>query len=167
MDIDFNDIDAIKSAGFHGFQKIRSLLSDFSNIPKEKGIYFILYTETHSPDFLPTGTGGHFKGQNPNITMKELKSHWVNNTIVIYIGKAGGTGSSATIQSRLKQYLKFGQGRNIGHWGGRLIWQIRNSGDLFVCWKTLPDKEPRDVERELIQMFKSEYGKRPFANLSD
>jgi hypothetical protein len=85
----------------------------------------------------------------------------------MYIGKAGGEASNATIKSRLKQYFGFGQGKNVGHWGGRLIWQLASSKSLIVCWKTLPNDDPRLFETQLIRNFVSEFKNRPFANLAD
>jgi len=167
MNIDFNNIDSIRQAGFTGFIPINTLFDDASQVPTLRGVYFIILNGNNTPEFLSIGTGGHFKTRNPNIPLSELKSNWVDNTKVIYIGKAGGKGSSASLQSRLKQYLRFGQGQPVGHWGGRLIWQIKNSGDLILCWKTLPDDDPRLVEKQLIQQFVMNYGKRPFANLTN
>lgn len=163
--MDFNDIEHIKKAGFTGFKRMSELFSDSSSIPKTKGVYLILNIERNF-DFLITGTGGHFKGKNPNVSIAELQSNWVDDAIVVYIGKAGKDGSSATLQSRLRQYFRFGQGKNVGHWGGRLIWQLRNSKDLLVCWKALPTEDPRTFEANLIQEFVLEYSKRPFANLA-
>jgi len=122
---------------------------------------------TKKGEFLTVGTGGHFKGKNPNVPISVLKANWVEDTLVVYIGKAGKDGSSATLQSRLRQYFGFGQGRDIGHWGGRLIWQLKNSADLVVCWKALPANDPRTVEADLIQQFVAKFSKRPFANLAD
>lgn len=116
---------------------------------------------------MTVGTGGHFKGKNPNVSVSELKANWVDNTIIVYIGKAGKDGSNATLHSRLRQYFGFGQGKNVGHWGGRLIWQLKNSADLVVCWKALPTADPRTVEADLIQDFVSKFSNRPFANLAD
>ncbi len=164
--MDFNDIELIKKAGFTGFKKMCELFINSSTIPKTKGVYLILNTDMKS-DFLIVGTGGHFKGKNPNVSIAELKSNWVENTIVVYIGKAGKDDSSATLQSRLRQYFSFGQGRNIGHWGGRLIWQLKDSKDLVVCWKALPTEDPRAFEADFIQQFILQFSKRPFANLAN
>lgn len=164
--MDFKDIGEIKKAGFKGFITIRELFVDSSVIPRIKGIYLVL-SLTKKRDFLIVGTGGHFKGKNPNVSISELNSNWIDHTIVVYIGKAGSDGSRATLQSRLRQYFGFGQGKNVGHWGGRLIWQLKNSADLIVCWKELPTGNPRTVEAELIQDFVSKFSKRPFANLAD
>lgn len=165
--MNFNDINEIRKDGFKGFKKMNELFMDDSSIPKEKGVYLVLNPNPESPIFLETGTGGHFKGKNPNIPIDELKSNWVDNSLVVYIGKAGKDGSQATLQSRLRQYFRFGQGKNVGHWGGRLIWQLKKSANLIVCWKTLPLSDPRTVEAELIRQFVSEFTKRPFANLVD
>jgi len=143
------------------------LFEDSSAISRIKGVYLVLYLETNPPAFLQTGSGGFFKGKDPNVSIEELKDNWVDDTIVVYIGKAGKDGSNATLQSRLRQYFGFGQGRNIGHWGGRLIWQLKNSKDLVVCWKELPNDDPGTIEAKLIQEFKSVFKKRPFANLKD
>ncbi|MCW3170013.1 hypothetical protein OMO38_15925 [Chryseobacterium sp. 09-1422] len=165
--MNFNNIEDIKKAGFTGFKKMSELFIDSSSIPKSKGVYLVLNPNFEKAEYLQIGTGGHFKGKNPNVTLDELKSNWVDNSLVVYIGKAGSETSSATLHSRLKQYFGFGQGKNIGHWGGRLIWQLKNSADLIVCWKPLPTDDPRTYENQLIKKFVSEFSKRPFANLAD
>ena len=163
----FNDIEELKKAGFTGFKKMSELFIDSSSIPKIKGVYLVLNPNFKKAEYLQIGTGGHFKGKNPNVTLDELKSNWVDNSLIVYIGKAGSETSNATLHSRLKQYFGFGQGKNIGHWGGRLIWQLKNSADLIVCWKSLPNDDPRTFENQLIRKFVSEFSKRPFANLAD
>jgi len=160
-------INEIKKAGFSGFRRMSELFTDSSSIPKEKGVYLVLDVSKESPTFLETGTGGSFKEKNPNIAISKLEEHWVENAIIVYIGKAGKDGNKATLRSRLKQYFRFGQGKKVGHWGGRLIWQLKNSNDLIVCWKELPLDDPRTIEAELIKQFVKIYSKRPFANLTD
>jgi len=163
--MDFNSIDDIKNTGFIGFKRIGKLFADDSLIPTTRGVYMVLYTSSEPPVFLEKGSGGFFKGKNPNVSIAELKSNWVNDTQVVYIGKAGKESGSATLKSRLRQYFQFGQGRDIGHYGGRLIWQIQNFSDLLVCWKELPDEDPREVEYALLSEFMKRYNKLPFANL--
>ncbi len=165
--MNFNGIEEIKKAGFTGFKKMSELFSDSSIIPRMKGVYMVLNLDNKPPEFLEIGTGGYFKGKNPNVSVGDLKSNWVDNTIVVYIGKAGKDGSGATLQSRLRQYFGFGQGGNVGHYGGRLIWQLKNCKDLIVCWKALPTEDPRTFEANLIQQFYSKFSNRPFANLTD
>jgi hypothetical protein len=184
--MDFNSKNKLREAGFEGFKTFKEIEKLFNEIrfakhPKDasyhddssyslnnKGVYLVLNPDYEKePEFRPIGTGGHPKGKDPNVTIDELKSNWVDNSLVVYIGKAGGDGEKATLQSRLKQYLRFGQEKKSPHGGGRFIWQLKNSADLIVCWKRLPNDDPRDVERQLIQDFKSVFSKRPFANLVD
>jgi len=165
--LDFNNIKAIADYGFFGFKKLGDLFNNRTIIPDVKGVYMILYNDPNTPEFLITGTGGYFKGKNPNISLQTLKYNWVKGTYVIYIGKAGGDDSKATLRSRLTQFFRFGQGKNVGHWGGRLIWQLENSNELLVCWKPLPVEDPRTIEAEIIKQFVASYKKRPFANLAD
>lgn len=152
----FNQKELI-SNGFVGFKTIEELRGNKSLIPKEKGVYVILNLEKEI-NFLKIGTGGFFKAKEPNVEIAILKQNWVENTDVIYIGKA------TELQKRLNQYFCFGNGKNVGHYGGRHIWQLENSKNLIVCWKVTEDN-PRDEEKKLIQLFFKQYDKLPFANL--
>lgn len=134
-------------------------------VPNKKGIYLVLRESNTKPIFMHTSVGGHFKKRNPTIELLELENKWIEDTIVIYIGKAGGDSSSATLQSRLKQYMKFGQGVPIGHWGGRYIWQLEDYKKLIICWKVIEKEDCRKVEKKLIEDYLIQYGKKPFANL--
>ena len=153
--------------GYQGFYEINKLFQNDTVIPKEKGIYLILYPYSDTPKFRPIGSGGHFKGRNPNVTIEELQNNWVEDSPIVYIGKAGSLNGSATLHSRLKQYLNFGQGKPVGHWGGRFIWQLQCVEDLIVCWYPTPKHEPSEIESYLITKFKENHKKRPFANLKD
>ncbi|MBD3591117.1 MULTISPECIES: hypothetical protein [unclassified Bacteroides] len=160
--------EALKANGFTGFKTMQELMENNLCIPKEMGVYAVLRENKDSPTFLVHGTGGFFKGDNPNVSIETLQNEWVEDTDILYIGKAGGTESNATLYSRLRQYLQFGQEKAVGHKGGRYIWQLKDSRSLIVCWKVLVHEEPRNVEREMIQAFKSDHQfKRPFANLQD
>ena len=166
----YRTIDDLKKAGFEGFRSVEKLREDLSATPAVAGVYMVVYQGDGMPEFLENGTGGlkrkkdkngKVKITNPNVPVSELESNWVNGTCVVYIGKA------TTLSKRISQYLRFGDGENIGHWGGRLIWQIKDSKDLQLCWKPV-DTNPREEEKRLIADFKRQYdGKRPFANLQD
>ena len=82
---------------------------------------------------------------------------WVPGARVIYIGKAD------QLQRRLRQYLDFGAGKPVGHWGGRLIWQLSGSENLEFAW--VADEAPQLREAALLQAFVDEFGVMPFANL--
>jgi len=133
-------------------------------IPSNSGVYIILRLKDSEPEFLERGTGGLFKRtepRDPNVSIDELRDNWVPDEAIIYIGKA------TSLKSRLGSYLRFGEGKFATHWGGRYIWQLKDSRELLVCWKET-DENPRVVEEEMIAQFKKEHGgKRPFANLQD
>lgn len=93
---------------------------------------------------------------------ERLDAEWVHGSTVVYIGKAD------VLRRRLHQYARFGAGEPVGHWGGRLIWQLADSGDLLVTWHALTTMETaRSFERRLLFRFGELYeGRRPFANLT-
>lgn len=164
FNMDFSNFRDIEEHGYTGFVMVESLWNDKTCIPKTKGVYLVLDPNGKS-DFINPGVGGFFKGKDPNVSLSELNENWVPDSVVVYIGKAGGPTSKATLYSRLGQYLRFGQGKNVGHWGGRLIWQLKTHRDLLLCWKPTPDDDPREVEKLLIDHYEKQYGKQPFANL--
>jgi hypothetical protein len=152
--------------GFSGYVTVKKLKeSSYNNIPDEQGVYVIIYDKDSPIEFLEENVGGHFKDRNPTVQISMLKANWVNNEKVIYIGQAGGNGSSATLRKRLRQYMKFGSGKPIGHWGGRYIWQLKDSDNLIVAWKPT-EEDPYVVESEMINEFRKIHGTRPFANLT-
>jgi len=160
-----NDIiQRLKSDGFEGFISVEDLMQSRKMIPSYNGVYIILRLKDSEPEFLEQGTGGFFKKKeprNPNVSIAELRDNWVPNEAIMYIGKA------TSLKSRLGSYLRFGEGKFATHWGGRYIWQLKDSRELLVCWKET-DENPRVVEEEMIAQFKKEHGgKRPFANLQD
>lgn len=161
-----NVISNLKKLGFQGFETIESIYKNLNAIPKTKGVY-IIYSENITPSFEVVGTGGFFKQKNPNVSIEELNQNWVNQSSILYIGKAGSLTASATLYSRLKQYFDFGYGKAVGHYGGRYIWQVKNPYQLKVCWLPTPNQEPREIEKTLIQQFVTQFEQRPFANLKD
>lgn len=161
----FDSISDMIKFGFIGFEEIQTLLDNkCSNVPKEKGIYFVLkYDEP--PEFLFNSVGGHYKGNDPTVPIEVLKKRWNDSASVIYIGQAGGKDSKQNLSDRLKKYMRFGQGKKTSHWGGRLIWQLKNNRRLKVCWKSILEQDPETIEKELIKEFEHYFGKKPFANL--
>lgn len=163
--MDFNSNETIKKNGFKGFKTVADLWENKKEIPKEMGVYLVIDPNFKETEFVTPGVGGFFKGKDPNVPIPELKLNQVSNAQVVYIGKAGGSKVKATLRSRLGQYLSFGQTKDVGHYGGRYIWQIKNHENLIFCWKETPEDEPVEVERSLINQFKKQFGKIPFANL--
>lgn len=162
----FRNIQEITDSGFVGFKTVSELWSDVTTIPNERGIYLIINPECSRKNFLSQGVGGFFKGKDPNVALNQLEAKWIDDCHVLYIGKAGGDKSTATLRKRLKQYMDFGKGKSVPHYGGRFIWQVTHHKDLIVVWKSIPYSNPREEERKLIQEFAKYYGRIPFANLT-
>ncbi|MFC4595084.1 hypothetical protein [Sphingobium tyrosinilyticum] len=156
----------IRNAGFEGFVPIGSLLDRIKDVPQKSGVYLVIAPDDFVTEYLEAGSGGWFKGRDPNVALTVLTNAWIQGARVINIGKAGGPTSSSTLRKRLRQYMCFGQGQAIGHWGGRYIWQLRAASTLLIAWK-ITESDPRQVERELIAAFQKQYGARPFANLQN
>ncbi|MEX0719057.1 MAG: hypothetical protein WD509_02695 [Candidatus Paceibacterota bacterium] len=165
--MDYNDIQSLKDNGFSGFKTVQELWLDSTVIPAERGVYLVLDINEKLPEFLFPGVGGFFKNRDPNVTEDVLKSKWIEDSRVVYIGKAGSLTGQATLRSRLRQYLRFGQSKKVGHWGGRLIWQLAHYADLIFCWKPTPEHEPRTVEVQLLADYKNQFERLPFANLTN
>ena len=159
------DQPGLETVGFEGFATIAELRSSrLEAIPAESGVYAVLWPNVYVPKFLAVSTGGWFKQRDPSVAPRILTSKWVPNASVVYIGKAGTDGGlGATLRERLKDLLDFGNGKPVGHWGGRYLWHLPRSGSLLVGWRL--SAHPRAEERDLIQAFTSHYGMRPFANL--
>ncbi len=166
MTLIFNDIEDLKKNGFKGFKTVKELWTDKSSIPKVKGIYLVINPTYEKVEFINPGVGGFFKGKDPNVSIAELKNNYVDNSQIVYIGKAGSPTGKATLNSRLGQYLSFGKTKNAGHWGGRLIWQLQNHRELVFCWKPTPCDDPREIEKNLLNDYMIQFGVRPFANLT-
>lgn len=165
-DLDFRSIDNLRCNGFSGFVSVAALRPDLTQIPDIRGVYMVVREIGNRPQFRATGSGGHYKGTDPNVPIEKLRMNWVEETCVLYIGKAGDEHSHSTLRSRLRQYLQFGAGEPIGHKGGRYIWQLEDAEDLLFCWKPLPSGNPPKEEAALLAAFKCQYeGRLPFANL--
>lgn len=161
----FREIFEFQERGFEGFVPVSDLMrSKCCEVPEVPGVYCVLRPNATPPRFLNQSSGGHFKGKDPTVTVHLLERKWVNSAVVLNIGKAGGKGE-ATLKSRINQYMLFGQGKPVGHKGGRYIWQLHDSQDLILCWKPTPGSMPRDVEKVLIREFEEAYQGLPFANL--
>lgn len=129
-------------------------------VPSEPGIYIVARSRSDLPNFLDASVGGHFKSKDPTVTQAVLARNWVEGTCVLYVGKAN------VLRRRLNEFVRFGAGSPIGHWGGRLLWQLEDSQDLLVAWLPTPGEDPESVERATLNEFVQLYdGRLPFANL--
>ncbi len=153
------DRSGLAARGFAGFRPVSTLREHgLGSAPTEPGVYVVLVPEGRSVSFLDESPGGHFKGRDPTVDRDELQAEWLPGASLVYVGCSGD------LKKRLGQFLRFGAGRPVGHWGGRLIWQIAESEDLLLAWK--PTTDHRGAEIEILTEFEHQYGRLPFANLT-
>ena len=154
----------LADAGFTGFFTIAELRRGrLREAPTGPGVYIVVREAVERPAFLDTSTGGWFNG-DPTVPRSKLQEKWVPSTPVIYIGKSD---AEKGLQGRLKDFLNFGAGQNVGHWGGRYTWQVENSEQFVIAWKlTRSGQTAREMEVELFNEFEQAYGRLPFANIN-
>lgn len=156
----------LRSEGFEGFVTIAALRRNRDLLPTAAGVYAVVYPSSSSPQFLAVGTGGAHKGRNPNVSVAALVERWVEGPAVVYYGKADTSSSNRGLRKRLGEFLDFGAGKAVGHWGGRHTWQLAESNNLLVCWKVASAESPREIEKSMIKLFLERFGKQPFANIA-
>lgn len=146
---------------FDGYATVKELKLQCKPIPTGKGIYCVFRDSNQKPEFLTIGTGGTHDGRDLNYSVIALKDKWIENENLIYIGK-----TDVSLRQRIRTYMKFGSGKDVPHRGGRAIWQLKDSDDLIVAWKELPDSiSARDIESKMIKEFLEIHNDQlPFAN---
>lgn len=147
---------ALKREGFVGWLSFAEARAS-GDCPMTGGVYVVTYSGGSPVQFLSESPAGRFKGRDPTVPASVLAANWIASDVV-YIGKAD------QLRRRIRQFADFGVGKAIGHWGGRLIWQLAQPDLLRIAWKETPGRVPVEVEAEMIALFRSHYGKPPFAN---
>lgn len=151
----------LRAEGFVGWIPVHQLPRALRHIPTSAGGVYIVTRASHdAPDFLDTSPAGRFRG-DPSVPIAVLTSQWIDGCRLLYIGK----GNHGRLQARLRELESFGRGTRARHWGGRLIWQLRDSTELHVAWKELPvNVDPLAEERAMLARFRAIHGRAPFAN---
>ena len=156
----------LEQQGFEGFLMAGQLRHDrCEELPSVPGVYALLRETIEPPEFMTRSNAAEYRGENPTRPIDELMERWVPGAQVLYFGRACGPGVRSLIKQRVKRYMRFGQGRVVGHWGGRFVWQLRDHSSLRIAWKTLEGGDPAQFEAELQRRFREHYGTLPFANV--
>ena len=129
----------LEAQGFAPWVRFAELESVLPSIPVEAaGVYVILRDRTSDPEWrVPSSVGDTWRG-DPTVSIEALQANWVSGASVVYIGKA----KERQLRSRLRAYLRFGEGRGGRHWGGRLVWQLNDPWGLKVSWRIKPTAAP-------------------------
>ena len=150
------------------FTSVKNLKQSCDSIPKKPGVYVVLGSNTDMPEFLKKGVGPehHYNKKKDKYTpmnyhVDKLKSKWVDDTNILYIGK-----TDDTLYTRISTYINFGMGKDVAHRGGRAIWQLPDSDNLLIGWKTIEaPASALKIEKDMLKAFKIRHNDRlPFAN---
>jgi hypothetical protein len=143
-----------------------AFLRDHATELRSAGVYAVF-----APlDWTPTWkTRGRFANVINPWPLGHLRERWIEDVELVYIGCAGATASSRTLQSRIDDLLKHGGGRissNGPHKGGERLWQCVGWDVFTLAWKTSgPFPEPHDLEVAIGKRFIRLTGHLPFANV--
>jgi len=132
-----------------------------SNIPNEKGIYMVLKPKKMSINILSTTTAIE-KYEDKSMIYDAIKlntKYERTDKTVLYIGKAGDNNK---LRGRIRQLVRYGYREVDNHRGGRAIWQIENNKDLLIGYFLC--NSPESKEKELLKIYKGQYGVLPLAN---
>ena len=152
--------DDARAAGFSGFVTVGDVLD--GGLPQdaslsECGVYLVCRPPGFKPRFIPPEEAAAAGNVDNPLSASDLRAKWVDRAEVLYIGQ-----TTRPLQERLGELCKYAIGCAHNHYGGRILWQLRDSRQLLLCWK--PTQKPGEFEGELIDGFKRELGKFPFAN---
>ena len=89
----FGSVEDLKKAGFKGFMPVWMLKSAgissddaiANNELDRPGVYMVVRTDDSEPVFVPEGSGGHFKGRNPNVRACRT----LGRTLYLAVGRCG------------------------------------------------------------------------------
>lgn len=150
----------LESQGFQGFASVAEMRdSELRAAPTLPGVYAVLRHAADRPRFLVRNPAGHFKGDDPTAPRAVLASLWNSASQVVYLGA-----TTRPLRTRLKELVAFGSGQPVGHWGGRVMWQIANAMELLIAWRTT-SRTPSDLKSELLREHERLVHRVPFANL--
>ncbi len=159
----------LKDLGFDEFCSVKNLQNARREHrpPPCKGIYLVIRNRKDRPEFLLKGTGGKIRRKDkngkitckdPNVDTGELEKRWVKGALILYVGK------SVNLRTRIRQLIRFGDGKKSPHGGGRYLWQIADAEDFKIFWKEVPNED--QAESRMLESFaRAHNGMLPFANI--
>ena len=148
------------ATGFKGLHTVEAIYGgQFGSVPDAGGIYAVFRLADPPPRFAVSNAAGRWKGKDPTLDPALLRAAWVDGAALLYVSKG------ASLRTRVRQLVEFGQGKQVAHWGGRALWQLSDADDLVVAWRVATD--PKAEEAELLATFAEAHGALPWANALD
>jgi hypothetical protein len=75
------DLEAVGFVGWRTWEALRS--GGLSDVPGAGGVYVVYRPGARRPSFVAAGTGGQFKGRDPNVPVETLQAKWVAGAHVL------------------------------------------------------------------------------------
>ena len=161
---------ALERLGFEGFVRVddlRAVRPVAAPVPRDAvGVYLTFRDSDRPVAFLRPTPAGRWRG-DPTLPLATLRSLWIPESRVVYIGKAERPTprSDNSLRKRVSAYIRFGAGSNARHSGGYPTWQLADSASLLIAWRvTEPPRTPSGYEGTLIDAHRQQFGAIPFAN---
>ncbi|MBX3195461.1 MAG: hypothetical protein KF727_10270 [Microbacteriaceae bacterium] len=155
-------IDGLRDYGFVGFVPFRTWDRSMVGAQDAEGVYAIVRS-ANPPSFLEDDGS---KPRSRSWSRSEVAARWVPRAEILYFGKAPlRTNLTDGVAKRLDEFHSHGYRTGKSHYGGRLLWQLKDAADLLVAWKLVPVGTAGLVESGLILGFVDEFGMPPFANV--
>ena len=162
-------IEDLQRFGFQGFDLMKAW--DKNQIlglhTKDiEGVYVIARHSISTPEFTQEI---HHKPRPRVWSPAEAGQRWVEGVQTLYFGKGplrrpDSRGYRKGLANRIEEFRAHGFGRGASHYGGKLVWQLKDSDDLLLGWKSLREEESDQVESGLILGFRHLLGHQPYAN---
>lgn len=149
----------LEASGFAGWFPVSEVSADDANVPVAPGIYVVFSQRRGPGEFLSTNPAGWHKDQDPTVPSTLLEERWIDDAGVLFLGHTDN------LSKRLTQLRRFSAGEPVGHYGGRLLWQVAFSGEFLVAWKETAADDLAEEKKDFVRSFKSTFGRQPFANI--
>ncbi|MCW2134265.1 virulence RhuM family protein [Arthrobacter sp. VKM Ac-2550] len=154
----------LRRRGFTGFLSLGNL--DLQRVPVSPGLYAVLSNDPERLAAAPKNVGGWFKRKDPTDDVEKLSRRLSLHVPLLYIGKAdAGSKGNRGLRARINEFVRFGNGEPVGHWGGRYLWQLVNPQELVLAWLPIDSGPASSLESAMLEEFYNLYGQLPFANL--
>lgn len=138
--------ESLQQSGFEGFHHLYERRQEqFGQIPEGPGVYIILRENREPVKFLTSDA--------------DLAERWVADAQVIFIGHA------ENLRERVSGVALKSAGRNGRNWSGQVVWQVSDTENLTVSWRSSSSAEEANADRrQLLDSFVDHYGRPPFGN---
>lgn len=136
--------------------------SQCSQVPNEKGVYFVKVPQCMQVEFTEETTAiREYLSRCMLYPREELVAKYDRaDKNILYIGRA--IGERSRLRQRIRTLVRYAHAEVCNHRGGRALWQIKNSECLLAGFFACDNAS--DVEARLLHAYRTAYSVLPVAN---